>query len=432
MGVTFKKLLECMLSEITRREPVYLERFPVGKPDLAQLAVRYSGQPLCSEFSLHVLEAAFDEGLAFFAGARNNGNHETNADDPVIQCLCGSIVDAFCANQGVLDLRPSATPGEPVMQILTRLYFRRRTQTGLSYFVRRQGSKPLVLINPTGVPIYIWRSFLADPGHDFRIIVPERRGADLVVGGFNEFVDIETETADLVSILKAEMIDRINVVAWCNGARLGIDLAVNQPDRTASLILVSPSFKGIKDVPVGQSRFEEDIQLIFDVVASRPAQAAYFSTAISNQSKPPEWERLADDSSMRAQALFELPAREHANGILAPLMEPASFLNIARRVSSDESYPTNRALGDLATRTLVFMGSHDQIVNNMLIALAMQQHCRNSMTAATLRGAGHYIHDLQYHYFLPLLDRFIENRPIPATARTSACDWSPTQTTFCD
>jgi len=105
------------------------------------------------------------------------------------------------------------------------------------------------------------------------------------------------------------------------------------------------------------------------------------------------------------------------------LTEPQSIINIARRVSSDESYPMNQALKKLQIRTMVIMGSDDNIVSNELFASAMTQMCQNPMSKVVLHGSGHYIQDLQYHYFRWLLDEFFEKYQSPQrTARLSVED----------
>lgn len=202
----------------------------------------------------------------------------------------------------------------------------------------------------------------------------------------------------LGSILESESIEKADVVAWCNGARLAIDLAIRQPFRISSLVLVSPTFKGLTGTALAPSRFEQDIQMLFDTAIKRPEVAPFCSKAISQQAEPPDWDGLAHRGSERTRTLIELPAREHACGILAPLTDPASFVNMACRVASDDNHPTRQALGQLRVRTMVIMGSHDHIVSNALASWAIQQ-CRNSVVATTLMGAGHYIHDFAVSLF---------------------------------
>jgi len=100
MGVMFKSLLDSTLSEIVRRAPAYLERFPLGSLDVARMAVRYAKHPFCAKLPPRALEEAFSEGWTYFAKSRAKPEQKTDADDPVTQFLCDSIVDALCADQG--------------------------------------------------------------------------------------------------------------------------------------------------------------------------------------------------------------------------------------------------------------------------------------------------------------------------------------------
>ena len=152
--------------------------------------------------------------------------------------------------------------------------------------------------------------------------------------------------------------------------------------------------------------------------------APIVSKAIAKQPTSPDWARLANDPGSRSQALFAMPAKDHADAMTVMLTDPQSIINIARRVASDESYPMDGALGKLQPRTMVIMGSDDSIVSNELVSLAVQQLCHNSRSQAVIRGSGHYIQDLQYHYFRWLLTEFLENgQPPRTTTRILAGKW---------
>src|SRR5258708_24971840 len=112
----------------------------------------------------------------------------------------------------------------------------RRVRGGPSYYVRTRGLHPLLLINSPATPVAIWKQFLADPRHDFRIILPWRRGNDLFRGGLQQHVDLRTDSEDLASILDAESIQQTNILAWCNGARAAIDIANSLPCQVASMV----------------------------------------------------------------------------------------------------------------------------------------------------------------------------------------------------
>jgi pimeloyl-ACP methyl ester carboxylesterase len=415
----FYKLLDSTVTEVCRREPTYASRFPISFPPAAAMAAAYRQQPLCATFRSETLEEALIEGLEYVSRSWAKAERASTGDDPLAQFLCDSVIDAFCADQGLLALQPYDDANASISQVFTREYTQQQTPAGLGYYVRKGGRNPRLLINATGAPIAIWRHFLADSTHDFKIIVPQRRGSDLFRGGLQQHVDIRTESADLVSILESESLEDADVVAWCNGARVAIDLATWRPRQISSLILIGPMLKGIQGITPSLSKFERDLQPLLDAVSKDESWAPFLSKTIAQQPQSPDWGRLANaPASRRADALFALPAQDYAWGTTASLTEPSSFINIARRVRSDESYRMDQALAKLATRTLVIMGSHDQVVSNDLASSALKQICATSITKAVLTGSGHYIHDLQYNYFRLLLTEFLDNRqPPPRTAR---------------
>jgi pimeloyl-ACP methyl ester carboxylesterase len=419
MNSIFYELLDNTLAEVHRREPAYTSSFPITV-SYEGIVSAYAQYPLCNKLPPGALEQALVEGFAYVAKGWTKAAQASTEADPVAQFLGDCIVDAFCADQGLLALRPHNGSAQSMVEVLAQQYSKRQTPGGVSYFVRNGGSRPLLLINATGTPIAVWNRFFADTSHDFKIILPQRRGSDLFRGGLQQHVDIRRDSEDLASILDAESLERADVLAWCNGARVAIDLANCRSRQISSMVLLGPMIKGIQGVPPSPSNFERDLQPLLDAASKDSSLAPYLSQVIAKQPTSPDWGRWVNAPATRAQALFAMPAKEHAGAMMAMLTEPQSFINIARRVASDESYPMNLALGKVQTRTMVIMGSDDNIVSNELFSSAMKQLCRNSMLKVVLRGSGHYIHDLQYHYFRWLLTEFLEKNQSPEkTARAS-------------
>jgi len=420
MNHMFYRLLDNTLAEVWRRESTYTSSFPMSFPHVAERAFQYRGHPLLNAFSLGALEQALTEGLAYFGKSWARSHVAVDGNELLLRFLCDSIVDAFCADQGLLSLRPDDCHHGSLSQVVAEEYIERQTPGGARYYVRNRGNEPLLLINATGTPMAIWQRFLADSTHDFKIIVPRRRGSDPFVGGLREQVDIRTESADLASILNCEGAEKVAVVAWCNGARIGIDLANCRAHRISSLVLVGPMLKGIQGVAPKLSIFDTNLQPLLDAVMKEPGLAPLLSDTISSQAKTPDWSRWRNAPANRVQALFALPAKDLACSVLGPLSDSESFLNIARRVKADEAYPTDRLLAELRVRTMVIMGSHDQIVSNELICSAMKKLCVNPVVKVVLNGGGHYIQDLQYHYFRFLLIEFLSSDHLPPrTARVT-------------
>jgi pimeloyl-ACP methyl ester carboxylesterase len=419
MSSTFHKLLGNTMAEVCRREPAYTSSFPITVAH-EEMASAYAQYPLCNDLPAGAVEQALMEGLAYFAREWPKAEQASSGADPIAQLLCDCIVDAFCADQGLLSLQPHNGFSRSTSEILAEEYSERRTSNGLCYYVRHRGTHPILLISATGTPIAIWNQFLSDPAHDFKIILPQRKGGDLLRGGLHQHVDIRTESADLASILDAELLGQADILAWCNGARVAIDLATTRDHQISSMVLLGPMLKGIRGIPPSPSNFERDLQPLLDAVANDSTLAPFLSKTIAKQSTTPDWARWTKAPASRAQALFAMPAKDHACGMMAPLTDPQSLINISRRVASDESYPMDCALGKLKVRTMVIMGSNDGIVSNELVSSAMKQLCRNSIAKVVVAGSGHYIQDLQYHYFSWLLTEFLSNRQLPpSTARLS-------------
>jgi pimeloyl-ACP methyl ester carboxylesterase len=426
MNSTFYKLLDNTMAEVCRREPTYTSSFPITVA-YEGITSTYSQHPLCDKLPSEAVEQALVEGLTYFSRVWTKSKEASTGADPIAQFLCDSIVDALFADQGLLALQPhdGFSNSRPIVEVLAQQYSERRTLGGLCYYIRNAGSRPLLLINATGTPVAIWNQFVADTAHDFKIILPNRRGSDLFKGGLQQHVDITTESADLASILDAELLEQADILAWCNGARVAIDLANCRAYQISSMVLLGPMLKGVRGVAPKPSNFERDLQPLLDAVTKESSLAPFLSKTISKQSTSPDWRRWVNSPRTRAQALFALPAKDHACGMMAPLTEPQSFINIARRVASDESYPMDHALGKLQTRTMVIMGSADNVVSSELVWSAIKQMCHNSISRVVVSGSGHYIHDLQYHYFRWLLTEFLENHRLPQrTARIWVDDLS--------
>lgn len=417
MNSIFYKLLDNTLAEVCRREPAYTSSFPITVSHEGMVSA-YVQHPLCSKLSAGAVEQSLVEGLAYVAKEWVTAKEASTGADPIAQFLCDSIIDAFSADQGLVALQPHNGTKRSMADVLTQQFSKRQTPQGVSYYVRNGGSRPLLLINATGAPIAVWNQFFADTTHNFKIILPQRRGSDLFRGGLQQHVDIKTDSADLSSILDAESFEQVDILAWCNGGRVAIDLANSRVHQISSLVLLAPMLKGIQGVAASPSNFERDLQPLLDAVSKESSLAPFVSQVIANQPTSPDWRRWTNAPTSRAQALFAMPAKDHFDAMTAMLTDPQSLINIAHRVASDESYPMNQALGKLKTRTMVILGSDDNIVSNELASSAMKQMCYTSICHVVLKGSGHYIHDLQYHYLRWFLTQFLEKHQTPQlTAR---------------
>ena len=419
MSGAFSQLIDDAVEEIRRREPAYFTRFPIALPPPAVCVARYLPHPLFQGASPGELEAALTKGVA---RCRSRGVRFTDAGgggDPVAGILLDSIMDAFAAEQGRVPLRPAPRPEQEVEHTLTEAYDEGQTGDGRRYFVGRQGDRPLLLINALGIPLSMWSKLLADRSHRFRIVVAESRCGEIVRGGMRSDADLMQHAADLADVLDRASIDQVEVLAWCNGGRVAIDLASRCRGRVRSLVLLSTTLRGVQGVAPAASPFEDNLQQLFKSVATDPRLAGSLCKMLGRLAKWPDWDTVAGDPVGRAVALFRLPAKEQATALLTPMSSGEFLLNYGRRTAADEAYPIHEAISALDVPLLVITGDHDGTVSNALILSALRAWGGKAMHAS-IGGAGHYVNDLQYPYLRWLLERSPEliDHPV-STARVS-------------
>jgi pimeloyl-ACP methyl ester carboxylesterase len=409
MASVFEELINNGLAEIRRRDASFRITIPSG------CALE---EPQCSERLLSILKPAdineaLRKGVSYISSISPNSRQQVDRDDVLAGFLIHCIMDAFLAETGIISLLPcSFYPPLEEVAVATGYSMKRVPGRG-AYYVRQSGTVPLLLINATGSPIAIWNRFLMDPWHDFKIIIPCRRGVDLLRGGFLDNVDIEQDSTDLVAILRNESLACIDVLAWCNGARVAVDLASRDVVQIKTMTLLCPMLKGVQGVPPDPSVFERDLQPLLDAALAQPDLAAIISKSIASRLAAPDWTTIRADANLQAQMLFALPAQEHAYDVVASLIDSRSLLNIARRVASDDTYQMRSAIERLKARTLLIFGSHDTVVSNKLTHSAFRKMCKAPTSIVTLQGAGHYIQDLQYQYLRWFLTEFVIKESLP-------------------
>jgi pimeloyl-ACP methyl ester carboxylesterase len=412
----FYRLLDSTIDEIAQREPAYFSQFPVSIASSVHAAEDLAKSEFLRNHSVNEIEQALDEGLTYLASRGIRLNAENGKRDPVGEVLLGAIADAFLAAEGELPLAPCARTPVAFSDILEREYEQRRTTEGIRYFIRCQGTHPLLLITATGIPLTIWSRLFADEWHDFRIIAVESRGANLLRGGMQQFTQLSADAEDISKVLDAESLREVSLIGWCNGGRLAIEIAARCADRIHSLVLVAPALGGFKGVPHNPSRFEASMKKVVSTLSQKPRLAGIYVNTL--QERPPDWPTLVDPQ-LRASVLFGLPPRDQAAALQSPMAEAESLLNYGRRLSSDAAHPVEKAFSRVEQPVMLITGNHDsQVSNDFILAVFRTRTWKRPVVHASILGAGHYPHYLQYPYFSFLLHNFlIRERAPTATAR---------------
>lgn len=366
--------------------------------------------------SVEEIELSLKEGLAYYTSRGVRIAPENGKRDPVGDLLLRAIADAYAAAHGEFPPPPCTRTHESFTDVLERDYDQRKTANGIRYFIRRRGTRPLLLSTATGIPLVIWSQLLFDERLDFRIVIVESCSTDLIKGGIRQFAELPADAEDISKVLDAECLSDVNLVGWCNGGRLAIETAARCAARIRSLVLVAPALSGFKGVAAIPSRFEASMKKVFATLSQKPRLAGIYVNILQEQ--PPDWATLVDPEA-RAATLFGLPPRDQSVALQSPMANVESLLNYGRRLASDAAHPVEKAFSRIEQPIMLITGNYDSQVNNdFILSVLRSRPWKTPVVHASILGAGHYPHHLQYPYFSLLLRSFLlEQRSPAATAR---------------
>jgi pimeloyl-ACP methyl ester carboxylesterase len=347
-----------------------------------------------------------------------NVRYETGpTSEPVARELLRGVRDAMHPDLACRFGPPEATD---VSALLRSEYTEFSGASGaIRAHVRRRPGRPLLLLNALGLSIRIWSRFLQGT-HDHQVILPVLSSCDVLDGGMTRTSSARQVAQDLRDLLLDLALPEVDVLAWCNGGRIGVELLRLAGASIGKLILLSPTFRG-GITPGGRtSPYEDSLDKLFSLVASQPDRAAAVSAMLRRPQPAPDWQRLARKPVERAWQLFSLPRRTLDTAMVTPMAAPESLVHYVRRTYLDEAISAEPPVALPAERIVLIQGSHDSIVENAQTREWLEARAPG-FTAYEVSGAGHYIHDLQYPYLAHLLHRTlvagVPNSDVPARIR---------------
>jgi pimeloyl-ACP methyl ester carboxylesterase len=272
-------------------------------------------------------------------------------------------------------------------------------------FIRRGGSRPLLVLNALGLSIKIWSRLLSGE-HDYRVIVPVLPSCDPLAGGMTETQSARELASTLADLLDDLALPEVDVIGWCNAGRVGIELFRLSHPSLAKLVLLSPTFRGGLTRSGGTSPWEDNLDKLFSMVADVPSRAAYVSTMMRLPQPAPDWEQLADQPIQRVRQLFSMPRKAFDTALIKPMATPESLVHYVRRTYLDQALSAEPPAPLPGDRIVLIQGSHDSIVDNVHTREWLGDRAPG-FTCYEVSGAGHYIQDLQYPYLVYLLHRVL-------------------------
>jgi pimeloyl-ACP methyl ester carboxylesterase len=111
----------------------------------------------------------------------------------------------------------------------------------LAYYTRGQG-EPLLFLNPFRSTMAVWDPlFLEHLEKNYTLILFDYRGTGLSTDTEQNNTTPSQQAQDAFGLIKALGYQKINVIGWSMGARIGLELALQQPESVKTLILCTPS-----------------------------------------------------------------------------------------------------------------------------------------------------------------------------------------------
>jgi len=329
------------------------------------------------------------------------------SSDPVARELLRSISDSVRS-----ELAPGV--GRPEEMDLSALLRSEYTEIvapsgAVRGFIRRRGSRPLLVLNALGLSIKIWSRLLSGE-HDHKVIVPALPSCDPLAGGMTETRSARELAGALADLLDDLALPQVDVLGWCNAGRVGVELFRLSHPSIARLVLLSPTFRGGLTRGRGTSPWEDNLDTLFTKVVDVPSRAGYVSMMLRLPQPAPDWERLADQPMQRARQLFSMPRKAFDTAMIKPMATPESLVHYVRRTYLDQALSAEAPAPLPGDRITLIQGSHDSIVDNVHTREWLGERAPG-FTCYEVSGAGHYIQDLQYPYLVHLLDRVLVPGP---------------------
>jgi pimeloyl-ACP methyl ester carboxylesterase len=324
-------------------------------------------------------------------------------------------MDALLASMGGIALKPLRIQASPVRELLHNQLSLRATPGGTSYALKSGRGTVLLIISTTGVSISIWSNLLCDGALSRPCLLVQSHCGPLFDGGTCHRSTLWNDVAAIKDVLTTEAPNDIDILAWCDGARVAIELARSIPERIASLTLLSPTFHGAVDSKLYPSPFEDNLNELRKLLSGDPGKDRFLLETIA-KSVTGEPGSRSGDPRRRQNAVLRRPPHAYAHELLMPLSTVEYFRNYVDRLTSDESYDVRSALAAIQRPILLLTGTDDAVVNTTAARDVLRENGRN-VSHVTIRGAGHHTQVLQYSYFRYVFDCFMASALPRATAR---------------
>ncbi|HEY6879426.1 MAG TPA: alpha/beta fold hydrolase [Polyangiales bacterium] len=319
-----------------------------------------------------------------FDNANTRAAYPDMGDNRVDQELVNRLVRSFCATNAFV--RVNQDGSKSWLEGMEK-----REHAGalgsLTYYVGGRGSRTVMIFNAYGQSLYFWNAIGRSMLAEYRVIVWEMRGTSCVAGGLNAAFPIEQHVTDALAILEAEQIERADLVGWCTGPKLTIELCRRAPEKVNSLTLITPCFK---DFP-GQAHMDTQYERHMEPVCKRAvAYPEVASTARRALSAILSGKQPTGELGPKVSAILELMNEEVRSLVVAPFVDDVSLLRYAEQLLTFWAHDVSPALPHVHVPVLLITGERDEIASPVLATEVVR--AIPTAREAQLIGGNHYVH----------------------------------------
>ena len=409
----FRSLLVAAAAEITARCPDYFRCSTVDLGRYEAIARAHASRAALRGLSNDDLAAAMGLGIQTLDDLNIPIELTDRQPDSISLMLMRSILDAYAACHTFFTLR---LPEHPASGLREEPWIR-TTHGGARYAIARRHGRPLLVVSPLGMPLKLWAQLIDDTQSNRQCHIVESGAGSFITGGTPNPSSMERDLAAIVDVIEENDLTQIDLVCWSDATRTAIALARRQQRRLASLTLIAPTFHGIPRSESCPSPYEDGLRDLFAMIDSDPPPTRFLLDGLVD-AQVVEAALTLQCPKRRADAVLRLPPIDSLNDLLSPLRDAVSFSNYMNRLAADERYDVAQALRCIDTPILMVVGSHDAVSNTSL-SRAIMKTCGRNVTQATLYGAGHHPHLLQYNYLRHVMETFHAGALPTSTARVS-------------
>jgi len=273
------------------------------------------------------------------------------------------------------------------------------------------GRGPVVVcINAMGQGITVWTRLLARLLERHRVVYYSPRGT---YGQLARPFTLTDQEIELERILDTEGIRECRIVAWCTGAKVGLELVKRRPTIAPAMVLLAGAFKPLSGLSKLETPFEGKVLGMCQMVNRQPEMASlvkgFMDAMFLNESTEDEEGNVLGRVNRDLRSTF-----------IQPFCDVQSTRNYSRQVVDYMTYDIAAALKQVAIPVLFIGGELDQIASpGMSRAVSRRLPVGRYVE---IRGGTHYSLFENADLVAGVIERFFESprsAPVEAVAPSS-------------